>query len=1195
MKTLFVAFCMAGMLTCTAAFSAPSGESLPLKARYENRLKVQEADAEGVAFQNRIGRIDGLSVIATNHLPLSKTAGIPVDFTQIQMAGYTKSHQVGMPQLPVKTELIEIPQGATPRVEILQAKYTDIDLAKAGYPAPLFPAQAPVSKSAKESPAFQYDAYIYAADAFVGSEGVVSDASNSLAKVEILGQMRGTRLGRLSVTPFFYNPVTHTLRVYTVLDFEVVFEDADMAATYATKARYQSPYFRIVEQSVVNPISVPASKAETYTHPIRYQIVSDPMFRDSLQQFVEWKTRLGFDVREAYTDQSEVGNTKESIRAYLLELYENATEEDPAPTFVLFVGDLEQIPTQIYQDPYGSSSQYSDLYLCDYTGDYLPEVQYGRMSATSVDELMPQIRKTMEMENIDPERASFMDTTVLIAGHDSRFNASHLNPTINYLYNEYFKDTLDRHCYVYLAPESRSHSEDIIQNINNGASVVTYTAHGNEDCWGDPYIGNSDVNYRFTNKGKYPFMVGNCCLTGKFDVSSCFGETLLRKNEGGAVAYIGASNSSYFDHDVYWAIGYTSRLIAGVDHTYEDTEFGANDALFHTHGEPYEDWALTAYEFIHAGNMAVELAAQGLEEYYWQIYHVFGDPSFMPYTHAPQRAEAEYNTTLVVGESEYEVNTEPYARVVLSQGKEILAFAMADASGHASLSTSGISEPGNAVLAVVAQNYTPLIAEIELIAPDDKYVVLSSQVLADAQGDTVRQLNYGGNYTASYALRNVGVENVSSVQMTLSSTDEYLTIENGTYTFEQSLAPGAEAVVEHGFGLVVSPLVPDNHTLTYKMDMVLDGASDAVISKEYKLTAYAPDVVVSNFRIVDSSSSQPNGVIDNGETVTGVVTFVNNGRAAATDVSMRVSSADAPYLSFPAEPVPVGTLEPGASATVRFEYSASDGDVMYKLYTLDIAALSQEREMVSQVQSYIAPVIETFESGDFSFAPWDGTSTWIIDQSRSHNGTYSAASADINDGETSTLKIEVTLPIDDMVGFYYSTSSELANSILGDFLNFHIDGTRMGRWAGENPEWTYVQFPLAAGTHTLEWSFVKDVSESAGEDRVWVDDIRLPIGSVAAVANETGKEMAATSSMMTVNRAAYGELTLTFQASENMQGDLYLLNAMGQKVMMLENGLNLPAGVQTRTFSLAGLASGLYICVFETPQGVQTVKFVLAQ
>ena len=143
-----------------------------------------------------------------------------------------------------------------------------------------------------------------------------------------------------------------------------------------------------------------------------------------------------------------------------------------------------------------------------------------------------------------------------------------------------------------------------------------------------------------------------------------------------------------------------------------------------------------------------------------------------------------------------------------------------------------------------------------------------------------------------------------------------------------------------------SPLVPDNHTLTYKMDMVLDGASDAVISKEYKLTAYAPDVVVSNFRIVDSSSSQPNGVIDNGETVTGVVTFVNNGRAAATDVSMRVSSADAPYLSFPAEPVPVGTLEPGASATVRFEYSASDGDVMYKLYTLDIAALSQEREMV---------------------------------------------------------------------------------------------------------------------------------------------------------------------------------------------------------------------------------------------------------
>ena len=44
-------------------------------------------------------------------------------------------------------------------------------------------------------------------------------------------------------------------------------------------------------------------------------ILSDPMFEEELQEFIAWKTRLGFDIIEAYKGDDGVGNTKESMKA----------------------------------------------------------------------------------------------------------------------------------------------------------------------------------------------------------------------------------------------------------------------------------------------------------------------------------------------------------------------------------------------------------------------------------------------------------------------------------------------------------------------------------------------------------------------------------------------------------------------------------------------------------------------------------------------------------------------------------------------------------------------------------------------------------------------------------------------------------------------------------------------------------------
>lgn len=1211
MKSLFTTLCAAGMLALwPAAFSANASDaaavrSLPIVSGFENRLEARSSDARGLSIRNRVGEIDGFSVCHADSLPQEKGQSVPVAFTRIWMEGYTYSHRPGYPRLPVKVELIELPQGAVPRIKLVHAEYTDIDLADEGYPAPLFPAQLPVSKDREGQTPFCYDASVYAMDAFVGGKGLVSGIEEQdLAQVEVLGEMRGTRIGRVTVAPFQYNPATHTLRVYTVLNVEIGFENSDMAATYAKKTRYASPCFSLLASEMLNPIQVPMPKAEAYDCPIPYVIVADPMFRDSLQGFVEWKTRLGFDVRQAYTDNPEVGDTKESIKAYLSGLYNEATAVEPAPVFVLLVGDIEQVPTAVMTAE--DASQASDLYLCEYTGDYFPDVQYGRMSASTVEELMPQLRKTMEMESIDPGQAAFMDTTMLIAGVDPNHGESHLNPTVDYLYNEYFHDTLRRHCYLYHYPESGSRAEDIIRQINAGLSFVTYTAHGYASGWADPAIGVEEVREKFRNKGKYPFVVGNCCTSGKFDDAICFGEALLRKEEGGAVAYIGASNSSYFDHDVYWSVGYASLLMAGQELAYANTGFGANDALFHTHGEPFEDWALTAYDFLHAGNMSVQKAAQGFEEYYWQIYHVFGDPSFMPYAHAPQAMEVVYGDTLVAGDPEYAVYAEPHARVVLSQGTRIIAVAAADEYGKAVLGlsdafASGLAEPGSVSLAVVAQRFVPFLAQVALVESSTKQLALLDPVIRDEEGEAVQEGVYAGAYSVSYALRNIGQEAVSTVRMRLTSLDEYLAVEEGDFVYEGALAPGQETAVEHGFKIAVSPDVPDGHTCRFRMEAEADGNAESAVSKEYVFRVSTSGIRFAGFRICDSASAEPDGLLGLGETVTGLVTLVNEGSAVASEGLLRVSSPDADYLEFPSEAVPFGDIAPGGQIEVPFEYGARNSGLNYAVYTLEMKADTKGREVSVQVQSYTGPIVETFESGDFAFAPWDEASAWVIDQTWAHGGKCSAASAGIGDGESTSLSLTVDVPMDDRISFYYCTSTEAYADVAGDFLHFSIDGEEMGKWGGESEEWRYAEFPLAAGVHSLEWRYQKDASSAMGQDRVWVDDIRLPIGSVAPVAVEdtmasepAGEDVPALP-LMVLDKIGEDEIVLAFHAASASEGRLYLLDATGRRVRLLASSLRIDAGMQARAFRMEGLPAGLYICVYETAGCLHPVKFVLGR
>ena len=118
-----------------------------------------------------------------------------------------------------------------------------------------------------------------------------------------------------------------------------------------------------------------------------------------------------------------------------------------------------------------------------------------------------------------------------------------------------------------------------------------------------------------------------------------------------------------------------------------------------------------------------------------------------------------------------------------------------------------------------------------------------------------------------------------------------------------------------------------------------------------------------------------------------------------------------------------------------------------------------------------------------------GNVDWSAQQAVVIAGAWSAASGNIDDGETTTMTMAVTYSVAGTVAFTHQESSEDGY----DYLEFYIDGALQDEWSGILAA-SDASYPVAAGDHTLEWRYTKDGSLEEGDDAVYVDDIVLTGG-----------------------------------------------------------------------------------------------------
>ncbi|HEX7411815.1 MAG TPA: C25 family peptidase propeptide domain-containing protein, partial [Bacteroidales bacterium] len=230
---LFIHHCrlFAVLFAILLTLSLQAGNDIVLKKDKTSKLVISEGSYQHLKLENTLS--------ALQYFDVKTTKG---EFAKLQAGEYAGSDIYGSPQLPVLRKLFEIPVSAKPIVKVISYTVMEYKLSDFGINLPLFPAQPPVSKS-QSNPEFVYNAKAYQQNSFTG---------NDLATVDELGILRGTRLGRLNISPVQYNPVTNSIRIYDNLVIDINFTGADVSRTKAEKRRYDSPYFRTVYDRLIN-------------------------------------------------------------------------------------------------------------------------------------------------------------------------------------------------------------------------------------------------------------------------------------------------------------------------------------------------------------------------------------------------------------------------------------------------------------------------------------------------------------------------------------------------------------------------------------------------------------------------------------------------------------------------------------------------------------------------------------------------------------------------------------------------------------------------------------------------------------------------------------------------------------------------------------------------------------------------------
>lgn len=711
----------------------------------------------------------------------------------------------------------------------------------------------------------------------------------------IIRDIRGTTV---YVYPFQYNAARQVLRVYKSISVKLI-ENSTMTVNPLSKT----------SSGIVNEMdAVYKSVFINYGSSNRedltigefgdIHVIVTPRDEAAIQPYVDWKREKGFNV------SVEVVPANTTVNANVQAAYDNNNNI----LYVLLVGDWADLKCTT-----SGAGRPMDPQVGTVVGnDDYADIAVGRFTAASPADVTTQVNKVINYEKMPFMGENWYENAVGIAsaegagiGDDSESDAQHETVIFNDKLDPFTYETFTQ---IY---DPGATTSMVYDAVNGGVSIINYTGHGSGQSWGTTGFSTSHVA-SLANGYKLPFVISVACNNGDFDLGTCFAESWLLKDGGGAIMFLGASISQPWQEPMRGQDYFSDILIGGYDYSAHPGQGGLTTTEQRT----------TLGSIIFNGLTLMCVESGGSSD--WETamtWNYFGDPSVQPRTATPMELNLSatlimvgvpFNTIVTTSEG-------PVANAMVTLSQDGNYFTgITDQAG--SVTIDHTLNPGTAKLVVTAFNTETVYQEQNVIPPDGAYVTVSSVDVSDPDENGNGLLDYGETVYLTIGLSNVGSVAATGVSATITTDDEFVSVVDASENYG-TIAAGETVTISHGYEISALASLPDMHVAMFSLNA--SGASGRdTWSSSFVIPGHAPLVGMNSY-VIDDATGNNNGRLDPGETVMITISANNTGSADAFNVTGSLTCSNE-YVTINNSPVNYGDLAAGNEAGQVFEVSVDE-------------------------------------------------------------------------------------------------------------------------------------------------------------------------------------------------------------------------------------------------------------------------------
>lgn len=498
-----------------------------------------------------------------------------IESKEFKRIGFTGEHidcdtiRAGKPQIPYIMLLVAVPDSCDLEITCYESRYTIFDDYLL-YPIPRIEFEIDTAGNFRYEEVYTYDTSFYNTDTVYPGKfyEVVND-----------GYWRDQRVVQIHVYPVQCNPSTKKMFFYNDIDIKIEYD-----GQVVQNENGLGPFDALGREILLNYEGVewnPGIRPDPVVHYYDslhvedsladYLIISHDHFLISetgnywINEFAQWRVDhnefdVGIvsmaDVYREFLEGFTRDDSSKALRDFLIYAYDNwkaCAIPDSHFAHCLFIGDWDYVPTKIEIVQDHSHPQYdwvkaNEYYFKDLKPEMGEEIMLGRWPCKSVQELVTIAQKTINYES-NPDTHTWRRQGLLSAGYDADYDFNRYVDNGKPFFSDIGYDTI---AIRYTDTWSVDSFCDSMQKyFNEGEIIAAYFNHGAPEGW----YGGYDTTYikALTNGSRLPAVFSMACFTANFTwdhdsnthvdypPSTCFAEHFLFNQNGGCVAYHGAT------------------------------------------------------------------------------------------------------------------------------------------------------------------------------------------------------------------------------------------------------------------------------------------------------------------------------------------------------------------------------------------------------------------------------------------------------------------------------------------------------------------------------------------------------------------------------------------------------------------------------------------------------------------------------